>query len=255
MKHHTMIRTRLTVALAMLVFAVASFKTRAAETQVLQVERVSDAELGKIRGKYFGANMLVGVRVDLVSNWRAPSGAAMQGVASVQMQRDSSGAMQVAIHTLASATGATDGSTPAVPTTRTAQGAEGVGGNGLTQVTQLAGDHNAAANLAQIDFTPTLGDAAGFNGNRYAAAAQGGYSTEVQFSRAGISMALQGPNGSAIQRIGEGSGVTQAARVAGDSQAANNSLSLQIKTAGVSEDLQRQWGVQNALSGLRGLTH
>lgn len=254
MKQKPMNPTRLTIALAMLAFALASMTTRAAENTVLRIDRVSDAELSRIHGKYFGADLLVGVRVDLVSNWRAPSGALMQGVASVQMQRDASGAMQVSIHTLASANGATDGSAAVAPTTRTAQGAEGMGGNGLTQVTQLAGDHNTVANVAQIDFTPVLGDTASFNGNSYAAAAQGGYSTEVRFSTDGISMALQGPNGAAMQRIGESNGVMQTARVAGDNQSANNTLNLQIQTSGVSSDMQRQWGVQNALSGLRGLT-
>ncbi|QYR53101.1 hypothetical protein [Lysobacter soyae] len=253
MKHHKSSGTHLTIGLAMLIFMLASWKASAAETTVLRVERVSDADLALIQGKYYGANLLVGVRVDMVSNWRAPDGGWMQGVAAVQMQRDANGAMQVSIHTTAGATGSTDGSTPLVAITRSATGAESVSGNGLTQVTQLAGDRNSVANLAQISFVPTLGDSSQFNGNSYASAAQGGYSTEVRFAANGMSMALQGPNGTAMQSVGDGNGVMQAARVAGDNQSANNALNLQVQTSGVTEDLQRQWGVQNALSGLRGL--
>lgn len=242
-----------TIALAMLVFVLATLKAHAGEVPVLKVQRVSDADLALIQGKYFGANLLVGVRVDLVSNWRAPEGGMMQGIASVQMQRSDNGTMQFSIHTSAAASGASDGSTPTAAANRIASGAESMSASGLTQVTQLAGDHNAAANLAEINFVPTLGSVSGFNGNHYASAAQGGYSTEVRFASNGISMALQGPNGSAMQRIGENDGVMQAARVAGDNQAASNTLTLQIQTSSVSEDLQRQWGVQNALSGLRGL--
>ncbi len=61
-----------TIALAMLVFVLATLKAHAGEVPVLKVQRVSDADLALIQGKYFGANLLVGVRVDLVSNWRAP---------------------------------------------------------------------------------------------------------------------------------------------------------------------------------------
>lgn len=255
MKNNKTRSLNLTIGFAMLLFMLASWKANASESPVLQVQRVSDAELALIQGKYYGANLLVGVRVDLVSNWRAPDGGMMQGVAAVQMQRGPNGAMQVSIHTTASALGGSDGTVQTASALRFAQGAESVSSDGLTQVTQLAGDHNAAANLAQISFTPSLGDANNFNGSAYASAAQGGYSTEVRFASNGISMQLQGPNGSAIQRIGDSSGVMQAARVAGDNQSANNSLNLQIQTSSVSEDLQRQWGVQNALSGLRGLPH
>lgn len=255
MKRNKTCKFHTTVGLALVIFLAASLKAGAAETNVLQVQRVSDADLALIQGKYFGADLLVGVRVDLVSNWRSPEGGMMQGVAAVQMQRDANGALHVSVHTTATAVGNSDGSVSTEPAARFAQGADAVSGTGLTQVTQLAGDHNVANNLADIRFAATLGDTTGFNGNSYASAAQGGYSTQVRFASNGITMELQGPNGSAIQRIGDGNGLMQAARVGGDNQAASNALNLQIQTSGVPEDLQRQWGVQNALSGLRGLPH
>lgn len=237
------------------VAAFAAGPTRLPETfGGMAAETVGDSELAGIRGKYYGANMLVGVRVELVSQWRGPDGSGLSATASVQIQRDPAGGYQVSIDTR---TGASAGS-GAVATN---PGGATVAGQtlqvaGISQLSQIAGDDNRVGNLASIGVVSRLPGAGSFNGQTGSTSTQGAYQAQVSFVGGGLQMGLLGPDSQVLQTLGGtggDGGISQVARIAGNGQSANNQLAMQVQVAPMSQALQQQLGVQQALASLLAL--
>lgn len=247
-------------------------------------EAVGDDVLAGQTGKYFGANMLVGVRVDLVSSLHAAQGtAAASGTLVVMRNGDGSTTVQVdtrsqASDTSAAAAGPTTitvtATLPATPasalpvpgetTTASTPAATPVatGGdlqiNGIGQVAQIAGDGNRLGNTTTIQFVDhvdTLGPATGaFNGQTSSQASSGGMTAQVSFAGDGVQMQVGGQGGQLQQDIaGSGARILQSGQLAGVGLTASNRLQLQIVTGAMPTALVHQFGIQSALSGLIGV--
>jgi len=218
------------------------------------IHQVGDDELSSIRGRYLGANMLVGLRIELLSHWQDPSGNALGANATVLMQRDASGQVTLQVGTAATATA---GAQPAVANPLlTASGANDVHVSGLSQISQVAGDGNTGLNLLTLETAPTLSQAGVGAGGAASTATAGNLEARVDFAASGLQMSLVGPQGNLAQQVGANAGgVSQRIGIAGDGQQAINTMSIQMQTAPITSAMQSQLGVGGALGAMLGLRH
>ena len=159
---------------------------------------VDDATLGTIRGRYFGADMLVGVRIQLVSQVATANGNTATASGRLEVVRTATG-YDVQVDSQASAKGASGGG----PTggTSTASGGDTLSVNGIGQVTQIAGNGNRLGNIAIIRF----GDAAGapsYNGIAGQSAQDGGMTAYVSFDSDAVRIGVAAP-GATVVLVGE----------------------------------------------------
>ncbi|MGO4261396.1 hypothetical protein [Lysobacter sp. TAB13] len=220
----------------------------------LRADLVDEATLAKISGKYFGAQMLVGLRVDVISSLNTPQQGAATASGSLLVQRDGAGfAVSVDARSHAEA-----GSGGALPNNSHANGADAVQVRGIGQIAQIAGDGNRLSNLTSIGFVDQAQantDASGFNGQSQSAASAGTMQARVTFLDGGVHVGIEGPGASIQQRLDAGAqgGIAQLGRIAGNGMDAGNRLQLQIVTAAMTPQLSRQLGLQQALDSLRAL--
>lgn len=241
------------IACAALLAATAAMQAAAAMTPV-RVEVVDDAALAGITGKYAGASMLVGLRIDVVSTLHAPGQAQAQASGSVVVRRTGAG-FDVAVDTQAQA----DAGTGAAAPTGIATGGESLRIGGIGQVTQIAGDGNAVSNLTTVRFVSEVGTGGAFNGAASSAASSGPVSAQIAFGQGGMRLELQAPGARLGQHVDSASrhsagGVMQIGQLSGHGIAAHNALHLQIATELMPSLWQQQLGVQQALTGLQGLS-
>lgn len=230
----------------------------AAALPPLRAQIVDDATLATLSGRYLDAQMLVGLRVDLISSVATPQQGAAMASGSLLIQRDGAG-FSVISDARSSAVAGADAPAPDA----TASGAETVRMQGIGQIAQIAGDGNRLANLAAIEFVDQAHAdtaAAGFNGQTHSDSAAGALRAQVTFLDGGAQVGVQAPGVSLQQRLDGGAsggvasgGIAQTGRIAGDGVIAGNRLQLQIVTAAMTPQMSRQLGLQQALEGLRGL--
>lgn len=214
-------------------------------------EAVDDAVLDATRGRFYGANMLVGVRIDLVSSLATAQGGQASAQGSLQLTRNASGGFDVRVDTRSGASG-----TQAAGSSGLAIGGDGLGVNGIGQVTQIAGDGNRMGNLAVIRVVDSLAGPTDFNGSTDSAAQAGTLTARVSFAEGGLQLGLTAPGVSIGQRVGAtaGSGeISQYGRIAGDGFTGSNALSMQILTAPLTTAELQDIGIRQALSGISGL--
>lgn len=213
---------------------------------------VDDATLATISGKYFGAQMLVGLRVDLVSSLNTPQHGHAFASGSLLVERRGGG-FDVQVD---ARSGADAGNAPiaAGAAGASASGAESVQVRGIGQIAQIAGDGNRLGNLTAIGFVDRA-DAAGFNGQWHSHASAGAMSARVSFLDGAARVVVDGPGASLQQRLDPGAsgGIVQLGRIAGNGVDASNRMQLQIVTSAITPELSRQLGLQQALDSLRAL--
>lgn len=242
-------------ALFMALVAVAAVPPAAAALPPVRVEVVDDATLGTLNGRFFGANLLVGLRIDLVSSLSTSQGGNANATGSLYVARVGDG-FDVRVDSRSSAmegdTALADGSPHA-----SATGAERLQVDGIGQVSQIAGDGNRMTNLTTLSFVPAGSIGAGqFNGLAGSSAGAGGMTAHVTFLDGGLQLALTAPGAALTQQVhitGANGQVLQAGRIAGDGMVGFNQLQLQLMTSPMSNAELRQLGVQQALAGLGGL--
>lgn len=223
----------------------------AAELPPVRVELVDDATLASMTGKYYGADMLTGVRIDLVSTLSTGQGGSATATGSLWVRRTDSG-FEVHIDSHAAAT---EGGAPTAATQNVATGGENLGVQGIGQVTQIAGDGNRMGNLAVIRIGGDAGTPAGFNGQASAQAGAGDLVARVSFVGGGVQLGL-GATGATIRQDvmpGEAGRVMQLGQIAGNGFTASNSLQLQMMTAAMPTLSMQQLGIQQALAAISGL--
>lgn len=245
-------RITLPRALFMALVAVAAAPPAAALPPV-RVEVVDDATLGTLNGKYFGANLLVGLRIDLVSSLSTPQGGTAHATGSLQVTRAGNG-FDVRVDSRSSAT---EGAGPASAPNASVTDGAGLQVNGIGQVSQIAGDGNRMGNLTTISFVPALAAGAGqFNGLATSSASAGAMTARVTFLDGGLQVALSGPGAALAQQLHTGGAagqVLQSGQIAGDGMVGFNQLQLQLMTSPMSNGELHQLGVRQALAGLDGL--
>lgn len=217
----------------------------------VRVELVGDAELAGLTGKFIGSNMLVGVRVDLVSTLATPQGGRATAAGSLYIRRSGNGFI-VAVDSHAGAT-AGEGEAPAI--TGIATGGERVTVNGIGQITQIAGDGNRMSNLAVVRFVDSMDRPSGFNGQTGQQAEAGGLTARVSFTGGGVQLGLTAPGATIGQQAltGGAGGVMQVGRIAGDGMVASNALHMQVLATAMPSLSLQQLGVQQALAAITGL--
>lgn len=210
---------------------------------------VDDATLAGVTGKYYGASMLVGLRVDIVSTLQSPSGSA-SATGSLTVQRNGQGFdVQVDTHAHALAGG------DATASGAGARGGETVQIDGIAQVTQIAGDRNRMGNLTSISFAPSVTPLGTPNGAMDSVAQDGAVSARVTFAGGGAELAITAPGALLAQRFDPGvaggsARIAQLGQIAANDVTGSNQLHLQLATQAMSAQLLRQLGVQQALSGM-----
>lgn len=227
--------------------------TTSAQIKPVRVEVVDEDTLGRISGKFYGADMLVGLRIELLSNWRTADGS-LSAAGTLQIQRNGNGGFNVQVDTRSSAQD-TGGAGSALGNA-SAVGGEQLSVNGVGQVVQIAGDGNKFANLTAISFTPQAASGGGnFNGQTASTSSHGNMIASVSFEGGGAKLGLTAPSGGLSQSVisGANGGLMQAARIAGQDQIGSNTLQLQMQTAAMPALQQQQLGVYEALAGLRQL--
>ncbi|MGY4514648.1 hypothetical protein [Lysobacter sp. HA18] len=219
----------------------------------LRVALVDDATLGTLTGKYNNADMLVGVRIDLVSTLATAQGGTASAVGSLYIQRTDSGYnVQVDTHANAAA-----GSGDAPPSANVATGGEQIHVEGIGQITQIAGDGNRMGNLTVVQLGTNPAAPSGFNGASSAQAQDGGLQAQISFVGGGIQLGLVAPGATIGQQVTPGASgrITQIGQIAGDGFTASNALNLQMMTSAMPTSAVQQLGIQQALSAMSGLRH
>lgn len=247
-----MSRRSLPRALFTVLVAGAAAVQTAAALPPLKVEAVDDTTLSGISGRYFGAHMLVGMRIDVVSQLHTPAAGAAQARGSLIVRRNGSG-YDVQVHT--EATAEPGSGTEGTASTAVAGGAESLRVNGIGQVNQIAGDGNRLSNLASIRFVSDLDPTGDFNGATHGQAVNGPVSAEIRFVDGGMQLDLSAPGAHLAQHLmpGHGGGLMQLGQIAGNGIAGSNRLQLQLATQLMPSLFQQQLGIQQALAGLQGI--
>lgn len=238
---------------AILVAALAAPAAALPPSTPMRPEPVDDATLAQVSGKYYGANMLVGLRVDLVSSLQSAAGTSTAR-GTLSMQRvNGQFVVQVDTHANAHASGDATTSAPA----HTARGGETVRTDGIAQVAQVAGDGNSLLNLTTISFVPATTPLENANGRSDSAARDGAVTARITFTDGGASVALGAPGANLAQQFGGSGGndgrIAQLGQLAGNGFSASNQLHLQLTTQAMSPQMLQQLGVLQALSGLNQL--
>ncbi len=244
-----------------------------------QWQAVDDDVLSHQTGKAPGAEMVSGLVLDIMSQWQMPNGgtATAHGNLTVSTNADNSLSAQVSTSAQASDGGghgnhygngngqgnasSNVGATVTAPTgtganpQASATGGQNVSINGMSQITQVAGDHNTSSNSAVIDFsgsTPTTPAASTNSTSAAATSGSGNVKASVSFGDGGVALTLQTPSGVASQTIspataqGRGS-IAQWVQVTGNAQAVVNRLQLSVQTQAISGATLRQLGVLQAM--------
>lgn len=217
----------------------------------VRVEVVDENTLDGIRGKFFGADMLVGLRINLLSDWRT-AGGSMSAIGALQIERGPNGEFIVSIYTDAKASA--DNAAGALLPGATASGGELTSVNGIGQITQVAGDGNRFSNRTTITFVPSGSLGALTPGAASSSSSNGNLTAQVSFGTGGMTMGLFGPGGVLQQTVGgAGGGLMQIAQVAGQDQIGSNTMQLQMMTATMPALMQQQMGIYQALAGMQQL--
>lgn len=211
-----------------------------------RAEVVDSDTLAQVRGKFYGADMLVGLRIELVSNWKT-AGGTLGASGTLQIQRNGSGGYDVQIDSRsnAQATGAAGSLAP----NASATGGDQVAVNGIGQVAQIAGDGNKFSNLTKISFTPASQAGGSFNGQSSSSASSGDMTARISFGESGIDLGLRSAIGQMSQAMN--GGAMQISRIAGNDQIGSNMMQMQVLTERMSEQMQRMAGIEQALAGLQ----
>lgn len=218
----------------------------------VRVEIVDDRELAGLTGKFYGADMLVGVRIDLVSHIATAQGGTATAAGSMYVQRNASGGFDVVIDSRADAVANTS---DAPATSNVAIGGQNLHVDGIGQVVQIAGDGNRMTNVAIVRLDGAPAAPAGFNGQPGAQADAGGLHAQVSFTGGGVQLGLVAPGATIGQQVMPGGAgqVMQLGQIAGDGFTASNTLQLQMATSAIPTMSLQQLGIQQALSAVSGL--
>lgn len=217
----------------------------------VRVELVDDATLAGMTGKFYGANMLTGVRVDLVSTLANAQGGTATARGSLYVRRTATG-FEVQVDSRADATAGTG---PTAPTGNVATGGQNISVQGIGQITQIAGDGNRMGNLAVIRIGSTPTAPTDFNGQTRAQAGAGDLTARVSFVGGGMQLGLGDIGATIRQEVmpGEAGHVMQMGRIAGNGFTASNTLQMQMTTAAMPTLSMQQLGIQQALAAISGL--
>ncbi|GAB3628223.1 hypothetical protein PTE30175_01949 [Pandoraea terrae] len=216
-------------------------------------QAVDDDVLAQATGKYLDQNMIAGFQLVLQSQWQTPSGANLIASGAIDVQKAGNG-YQVGT---SGATGVTPALTNVLPSANNMVSSALATINGVAQITQVAGNGNAATNFASIDFSPVahLVPTGGTGGATSSSTSLGGSTAQVAINAAGVNLNLSTPFGNVSQSVAGGAGgaanrLMQLVQVTGNNQQVLNTLNLHLQTSPITADALRQIGIQSALANM-----
>jgi hypothetical protein len=210
------------------------------------VHLISDDELGSIRGKYLAGLTIVGLQLELLSQWQAAGNTLTAGGVLQVVHVGDGYQIQMGSHASAAAGDAWSSSVGA-----SASGANSLQISGIAQVSQLAGDNNQHSNLTVIDFAPH-DMSAQLNGQASSQATSDSADVSVNFSNGGATLAIQSSQSRLTQQVAinsgpDAAGIMQVGGLVGDNQNSSNLLRLHIMTAPTDAQVAVQNNVLQAL--------
>lgn len=257
---------RASLALAALLsatlFSVPAYAERALRVcttngQCGQAQPINELQLAGVAGKYTIAGDVVGMNLTMASSWQAANGQNLEGKATLSIALPDSGSAQVKFGTHASATDPRDTATGSAMPSGTVSAGSGLHGiEGVSQVIQIAGDGNGAANRAQVNVTTESIGATSGNGQTNASwQAANGAQASAAIAANGVSLQLTMPGaGTVRQQINAAAlgGIQQHIQFAGDRQQVMNQLQLQLQIRPPGNAQLASSGFAQALDMLRG---
>lgn len=216
---------------------------------------VDDDQLAHVAGKYTIAGEVVGMSLTMTSSWQSSNGQRLEAAGGVTISLPGSGRTSAGVHAQASGNGSTSSGSSGTP--RQVYMGEGLRSvNGVTQVIQVAGDGNVAANRSAIQVSYEPQNFLHGNGQSQASyGADNGARADVSIDSNGVMMTLSLPDGSAArQRINmAGTGqVHQGIQIAGDGHSVTNALQLQLQMQQLGRAAAGAQGLHRSLDMLRG---
>jgi hypothetical protein len=264
MRHHSLLRHGAALAalmsaalLCLPAHAAHALKVCTADGACGHAQAVDDMQMAAVAGKYTIAGEVVGMNLTMASSWQAANGQNLEGKAMLSIALPGSGHAHAHYGTQVSATDpreTTAGAIHSAGPVSTGAGLHSI--NGVSQVIQIAGDGNGAANRAQVEVTTApIGTVAGngqLNASYHAAngaqasAAISGNRVSLQLTMPGAGVVQQQVNAASLGNI------QQNIQFAANRQQAMNQLQLQLQIRPPSNALLASSGVGQALNMLRG---
>lgn len=215
---------------------------------------IPDAELGRMRGRFaVGDNQVLWFGVSMVSTWQTAGGQFLQGRLDIGFDFRSG---DPAVSFVPNVVLADERAPMPVPSGQRSVDSAGLANvSGLVQGVQVAGDGNAASNVAsltlregEVPASAGGGSAAGSLG-----ASSGAASANVRFDGNGAGVILEvAGHGAAEQWIRAGS-MGQSIRLASDGQAVSNRLHLDLVRQSLPATAMLNQSVAQALVTARGI--
>lgn len=222
-----------------------------------QVQEIDDSQMAAVAGKFTIAGEVVGMNLSMSSSWQAANGQRLEAGATLAL--DLSGdAAQARFGTRASASEAPVQGQPRSPYQSSAvSGGAGLQSvTGASQLIQVAGDGNGAANRATIALASAALPAIGGNGQPSASSmAANGAVARADIGAGGIALRLSVPAAGVARQALDGGNIGdihQSIQISADRQQVLNQLQLQIRVKPMDNALRAAQGVIRSLNMLRG---
>lgn len=217
---------------------------------------LKNEQMAGVLGKFMAAGEVVGMNLIMTSSWQAPGGQRLEGLAQISFELPNSGHTRASYsaHALVSESQAT---MPSVGTTSSTVHAGRLNETrGVTQLTQVAGDGNAAFNRTSIEISNNpISIQSSNNVSNISASGSNGAQAIVSVGKAGVNLQLRMPDtGIAQQKINIGTqgAIHQSIQIAADRQQVVNQLHLQVHMRPLSHATSSMLGVARSLNMLRG---
>lgn len=203
------------------------------------MQEVSDADLGHMRGKFASNNQVLYFGVEMASQWQTPNGSLVTAGANLDIDFRNQNGNTPSVHYVPTVTITQQGQTIQSSQNGSANVVSGGGGlanvNGVSQSIQVAGKDNGIRNdiSMQVDVTSTQGGGSipgAIQGQAGTVSTTGGDGTvaSVTLSNNSIGLNVTVPGqGQILQQI-RNQGVFQAARIGGDANLIHNQITMHI---------------------------
>lgn len=248
--HHLLI-----LGLALAAVPLAALSAEPSAHAAKRLTEIPDPELNLMRGRYtVGDNAVAWFGVSMISTWQTQSGQTLQSTMTLGMDFTKNTPV-VTFQPTVSVTAA-DAPMPVADTaSRSVDGAGLANVSGVVQSVQVAGDHNAASNIAQLNVRN--GDAPASSGQSSAAqqvtASSGNATATASYDGNAASVLLQVEGQGAVQQWIRNGSLGQTVQLTSDHQQVNNRLDIDLVRQTLASNAQLNQNVAQAIGLTRGI--
>ncbi|HEL2977231.1 TPA: hypothetical protein UMB92_000032 [Stenotrophomonas maltophilia] len=208
---------------------------------------IPDPELSLMRGRYtVGGNSVAWFGVTMVSQWQTSNGTTLQGSLTLGMDFRGGGTPKLSFQPSVQVTAA---DAPLPDTQGRSIDSSGLANaSGLVQSVQVAGDGNAARNIATLTVRDGSVPGAPSDGSHAAAAQQSGARATAVLEGNQARLLLQVDGQGLVQQWIRNGSVGQGIALAGDGQTASNQLRLELVRNSVGGNMPLSQNVAQAIA-------